>query len=242
MTEADYLMHYGVLGMKWGHRNAETLARYARRGSGRAVTIGEKAIGKISDTGGHIRTKAYSAAHKHRVAIARGNPTHYNIEKALNSSAKREAKIRRDAKNVEARARSARSIERTKVLQAKAERKLERADKQRDYQQYVIDKYGSTSMKIVETEGSMGYVDKRKVRDKVIESAVKTGVGTIASGGTLAIPLATMETAAVVAAWSAKEQIPRKRYEVLTKTDFNEVVDNLDDEGLSLKKRDGRYV
>lgn len=242
MTEADYLVHYGVLGMKWGHRNAETLARYARDGTGKAVTIGERAIGKVSDKAGSLRTKAYSSMHKNRVAIAKGNPTHYNIEKALNSSAKREAKIRRDAKNVEARARSARSIERTKVLQAKVERKIARADKQRDYQQYVIDKYGSTSMRIVESEGSMGYIDKRKLRDKVIESAVKTGVGAIASGGALALPVATMETAAVVATLSSREQIPRKRYEVLTKTDFNELVVDLGEEDLSLKKRDGRYV
>lgn len=242
MTEADYLAHYGVLGMKWGHRNAETLARYARGGVRRSVAVGEKAIGRVSDAGGRLRTATYAALHKHRNAIAKGNPTHINIERALNSAAKREARIRRDVKNVEARAASARSIERTKSLQAKAERKLDRADEQRDYQQRVIDKYGSTSMRIVETQRTMPYLDKRKFVKDTGQAFAKAAAAGIISNGTLAAPILAMEVAGLGASMSAYERVPRKHYEVLTRTDFNELVSNLDSDDLSLKKQEGRYV
>lgn len=44
----NYLEHHGVMGMKWGKRNAETLARYARDAGSRGVKAVREAVSKGS--------------------------------------------------------------------------------------------------------------------------------------------------------------------------------------------------
>ena len=45
-----YLAHYGVLGMKWGVRNAETKARYSRNSSAPRQKLSEYSSEKVSET------------------------------------------------------------------------------------------------------------------------------------------------------------------------------------------------
>jgi hypothetical protein len=85
----NYLEHHGVMGMKWGKRNAETLARYARDAGSRgasavkkAIASGSKATVKALSTGAkgaaRITKKVVDAARRLNTAVV----TH-KINKAI---------------------------------------------------------------------------------------------------------------------------------------------------------------
>lgn len=66
----DYLQHYGVMGMKWGVRNAETQARYA--GANRAKKAISKAASKTAKAAGNVTSSAKKKL-KNRIQTYREN-------------------------------------------------------------------------------------------------------------------------------------------------------------------------
>lgn len=73
VSEKDELKHYGVLGMRWGFRNSETLARYGRANAltknakeiaKKAFNVGADAAGKTLDVIGGKASKAAKNASK----------------------------------------------------------------------------------------------------------------------------------------------------------------------------------
>ena len=66
----DYLKHYGVMGMKWGVRNAETQARYA--GGNRAKKAISKAASKTAKAAGNVTSSAKKKL-KNRIQTYREN-------------------------------------------------------------------------------------------------------------------------------------------------------------------------
>lgn len=92
--DSEYLEHYGILGMKWGVRNAETQRKYAG-GNNKAYTY--KATGKQIAKDGLERDFAVKSMSQVRVN-AKGGLEHRNVTNVSKARASVAKKITKDKK------------------------------------------------------------------------------------------------------------------------------------------------
>lgn len=160
LVNVDELMHYGVPGMRWGHRKgAYSKVSRADRAIGRAKTLKKNNANTYKQMNAEAKSKYYTSSNRYKNTVAKNKALYDRSETAndytiAKQKAKKDKAYKKSKEYVTAKQKYGKQVA----------------------QDYV---YGPAGSIKIETLKNRGY-SERKAKGRVIAEQVLAGVGTVA--------------------------------------------------------------